>query len=294
MPWRELTVGFALQGVVVLALTCAGLPESLRYLDYRGSRDRALATLRWVRSLNGRADVDVEQWQSSEPEADAGVAPVFARSLLPTTCTMCLLAFFLNFSYYGSMYALPQVLPDVTLGVSMFASLLIASAVEIVGFFFAIALCRRVTRKASLLVYLVGVAVTTGVFLGALSLGSSMALVAVVVNMAVAAGRFFQSIGWAAAYVYISEVYPTSCRAFGASVAVATGRLGGILAPMAFEWLLSTTGRPTGFFTVVMAMAALIASLVQGLPVETKDRQLGDIGREAQSLRPAAQLAKSV
>lgn len=37
MPWRELTVGFALQGVVVLALTCAGLPESLRYLDYRGS-----------------------------------------------------------------------------------------------------------------------------------------------------------------------------------------------------------------------------------------------------------------
>lgn len=212
---------------------------------------------------------------------------------------MSLVAFFLNFAYYGSMYALPQVLPGLTLGMSVLASLLLTSTVETTGFIFAIALCRHVTRKASLLVYLLGVGATTAIFLGALHYGSSdggevSVSAAVVVNVAVAAGRFFQSVGWAVAYVYVSEVYPTSCRAFGASVAVAMGRLGGIIAPLAFEWLLDATASPSAFFTLVLALAALSAGLVQGLPMETKDRQLGEIGREAQLQNPMMQMAKVV
>lgn len=51
------------------------------------------------------------------------------------------------------------------------------------------------------------------------------------------------------------------------------GRLGGIIAPLAFEWLLDATASPSAFFTLVLALAALSAGLVQGLPMETKDRR---------------------
>jgi len=297
LAWRELTIGFATQGFAVFALSYFALPESLRYLDYRGSRERAVSTLRWMRSFNGRPEVDVDVWRSSEPEVGDGFAPVFSRSLLTTTLTMCFMTFFLNLSYYGVVYALPQVLPSMDSGGSPFATLMVVSIVEVLGFVVSIPLCHKVTRRCALLIYLIGVGLATAAFIAVdcllrsegFSASASPLTMLLLVRLPVSASRLFQSLGWTVVYVYVTEVYPTSCRAFGGSVAVAVGRFGGIMAPLFFEWLLVVTGRATGFFVVLLIMAMLNVLFVEMLPVETKDRQLGDISEEARSLKLPSQ-----
>ncbi|CAK0809168.1 unnamed protein product [Prorocentrum cordatum] len=95
------------------------------------------------------------------------------------------------------------------------------------------------------------------------------------------------SIGWVFVYVYSVEVLPTSCRAFGSAAAMAFGRLGSIASPLVFEALLEEIHRqalPVLRIAMVVLALANIVAVIQ-LPVETKDRQLGEISSEFECLQ---------
>lgn len=293
LDWRYLTRLAAAPGVLVLCVVYVGLPESLRYLDRKRGRQEVVATLERMRDQNGRSEVDVHSWESSEPSTDPGLAPLLTRPLFRTLMGISFSMFVLNYSYFGLVYALPLVLPKVELGISATANILLSTCVEMAGLLLATFLSRTLSRKAALLIYLGGMSACVSLLCACLALAPEAgeaimpyhSLAMTLSSAAVSGTKLCISIGWVFVYVYSVEVLPTSCRAFGSAAAMAFGRLGSIAAPLVFEALLERTGKPYQFFAAVVALAlANIAAVIQ-LPVETKDRQLGEISAEIECLQ---------
>jgi len=177
--------------------------------------------------------------------------------------------------------------------ISAAVNILLSTGVEVAGLGLATLLSRTLSRKAALLIYLCGMAGCISLLCACLACvpkadeaamdqqSAAMALSSV----AVCGAKLCVSIGWVFVYVYSVEVLPTSCRAFGSASAVAFGRLGSISSPLIFEALLELTGKPYQFFVAMVGLAFLNIFAVFQLPVETKDRQLGDISSEFQCLQ---------
>lgn len=296
LEWRYLTRLAAVPGFAAVYLTYTGLPESLRFLDRKRPRGEVVAALEWMRDLNGRGEVDVYDWTSTEPPTDAGLTPLLSRPLMVTLMGISCSTFVLNFSYFGMVYALPLVLPKVELGVSASVNILLSTGVEIVGLVLAVHLSKHLSRKAALFIYLGGMIFCVSLLCVCLqSAPQSEAeapawlhgVVTTLSSLAVSGTKLAVSIGWVFVYVYSVEVFPTSCRAFGSAAAVAVGRLGSISAPLVFEALLKVTGSPYSFFVAMVGMEVANVLAILQLPVETKDRQLGDISTETQCLQKA-------
>jgi len=295
LDWRYLTRLAAAPGVFVLYVVYVGMPESLRYLDRKRRHEEVVATLERMRDLNGRSEVDIHSWESSEPSTDAGLAPLLTRPLFRTLVGISCSTFVLNYSYFGLVYALPLVLPKVDLGISATINIFLSTCVEMAGLVLATFLSKTLSRKAALLIYLGGMSVCVSLLCSCLAFAPRADEVQAVMphhgvimtfsSAAVSGTKLCISIGWVFVYVYSVEVLPTSCRAFGSAAAMAFGRLGSIASPLVFEALLEFTGKPYQFFAamVVLALANIVA--VIQLPVETKDRQLGEISSEFECLQ---------
>jgi cyanate permease len=89
------------------------------------------------------------------------------------------------------------------------------------------------------------------------------------------------SIAYVLVYLYAVEVQATESRASSSGMALAVGRLGGVLAPVVYEVIPHTPG---SFVLVISVLAFVCAALALGLPIETKDRQLGEIAAETAPL----------
>lgn len=295
LDWRYLTRLAAAPGVLVLYLVYVGMPESLRYLDRKRRHQDVVAELERMRDLNGRSEVDVHSWESSEPSTDAGLAPLLTRPLFRTLMGISCSTFVLNYSYFGLVYALPLVLPKVELGISATVNILLSTCVEMAGLVLATFLSKTLSRKAALLIYLGGMSACVSLLCACLALAPGAdevqslmpyhSAIMTFSSAAVSGAKLCISIGWVFVYVYSVEVLPTSCRAFGSAAAMAFGRLGSIASPLVFEALLELTGKPYQFFAAMVALASANILAVIQLPVETKDRQLGEISTEIECLQ---------
>merc|ERR1711918_315146 len=84
--------------------------------------------------------------------------------------------------------------------------------------------------------------------------------------------RLALSVGFVLVYTYVSEVFPTAFRSSGCATAFAVGRLGSIAAPIAAE--------QGALWASTLALLAVNGFAVGLLPIETKDKALGDIAAE--------------
>jgi len=283
LDWRELTAYTSAPGLVILAMAVFFLPESPRFYAATGRREEAVKCLEKMREQNGRPDVAVNDWTFVETTRDdLGWSFIWHRSMRCTTVTLCLSTFVLNYTYYGGIYALPQVLPSLELGVSTAMNLLLACLIELFGYGLALMVGTHVSRVNAMVIYLSSIFVLSALFAvmlpqlpvsGTELTREHFAPLACAV-LSIYGQRLVIAIGWTVVYLYACEVYPTAVRASGAAFAIAFGRIGSILAPLSFEVAVDF------FWWSTTLLCAVNCVAVTTLPLLTKDRPLGDIANE--------------
>ncbi|CEM39223.1 unnamed protein product [Vitrella brassicaformis CCMP3155] len=296
LSWRHLIVMASIPALVVLPLAACFLTESPHYLAIKGRWDDVRRVLRRLAWLNGRRvdELDVH-WEDDGRPGDNGAegdipAPsrssfhvVFNDTYRYTTFVLCCVTFTCNMISYGLLYALPQVFVDIEkqTGIAPAYSLLRAELMSLLGnalSVFADVGPRRVTQAASLLLECIAMGLT------AAALVWDWATVAV---WAAAMGKFCTFLGLNITFLYSAEIYPTVCRSTGVSIAVSSGRIGGIIAPLLFEltvWVATFLpavdrydgGRYCVFFGVLGVAAFVSAALLMTLPYETRGARLQD------------------
>jgi len=283
LPWRGFTT-FTL-GVVVLCTIGAWffVVESPSYLCLRGRRDDAIEVLETLRSRNG-VQTDVNDWELRPTEEQSSVrswsyTALFTRSSIFTTLTLSICTFSLNYSGYGMMYALPIILRKSNLDIVPSTTMLLNLSFGLIGLAVSLPASALSHSRLSLLGgVLLARVVCCLLFLIGLWHDSNDTWVVALTLLGMFGKTMLDSIAYVLVYLYAVEVRATESRASSSGMALAVGRLGGVLAPVVFEILPNASST---FVLSICVLAVACAGLVLGLPIETKDRQLGEIAAES-------------
>jgi MFS transporter, putative metabolite:H+ symporter len=233
-----------------------GLPESVRFLELRGRVEEAEATVRRFERAGG---VDaVPSPPPAPPVTPPGPSALWAAGTRSRTAALWVVWFGINFSYYGAFIWLPTLLfNDGFSLVKSFGFTLVITLAQLPGYGVAAVLIERWGRRPTLATFLVGSAVSAGLFAGAD--GETAILVSGMLL------SFFNLGAWGALYAVTPEVYPTALRATGAGAAAGFGRLASIAAPLCVPPLLDGGGNGLVFGTFA-AFFTLAALATWGLP----------------------------
>lgn len=278
--WR---IGFFLGGIPALyaAFLRRNIPESPRYLVQKGSFQEADKIVREMEQQAGINTPKLRRIEKSEEEKATRIklADLWSQTYLRRTIVLWILWLGINFGYYGFVLWTPTLL--VGRGFSLvkgFEFTLIMSLAQLPGYYSAAYLIERIGRKAVLVIYLTGTALSAYLF----GQASSVALVLVFGCL-----LYFFSLGaWGAVYAYTPEVYPTKVRGSGAGWAAAVGRIGAIAAPYVVGLVYESNGKQTGFtyvFLMLTIVFALVAVVIALAGIETKGRTLDEINSDAET-----------
>ena len=258
--WRwALVVGVvpALYALVVRM----GLPESVRYLESKGRHEEAEAVVRAFEDSAGPGYRDDRDGLAADDAPGAGASVVetdkreslWSRRLRGRTAALWVVWFGINFSYYGAFIWLPSLLVARGFGmVRSFGFTLLITLAQLPGYAVAAWLIEVWGRRVTLSVFLVGSAISAGLF------GFADSEWQVVVTGC--ALSFFNLGAWGALYAIGPELYPTATRGSGTGAAASFGRLASILAPLLVP-LLMPSGQAVvfGVFASAFVIAAIAA-----------------------------------
>jgi len=205
--------------------------------------------------------------------SNATLSDLWSKAYFKRTLVLWILWIGINFGYYGFVLWTPTLL--VGKGFSLvrgFEFTLIISIAQLPGYYSAAYLIERIGRKAVLVSYLAGTALSAYLFGQATSAATVLAFGCLL---------YFFSLGaWGAVYAYTPEVYPTRIRGTGTGWAAAIGRIGAIAAPYIVGLVYETKGKQVGFtyvfimLTIVFAVVAVVVALGG---IETKGKTLDEI-----------------
>jgi len=267
--WRGAFLVGALPALYIAYLRGA-LPESPRFLASIGRTTEADAVVRRVEREGGGALISVSRVQAPAPPArKATLGDLFSGMLRRRTAMLWLLWLGIVFTYYGIFLYIPSVLAARGLSVVRSNEFFFLSTIaQIPGYFSAAWLVERWGRKPTLVLYLLGTAVSAFLF-GNAGTGTDAFIWVSLLS-------FFNLGAWAIVYTYSPELYPTSIRASGAGAAAAVGRIGGIAAPFVTPVLVGPLGQ-SGVFALFTALIVATALAVFILAEETRGRSLEEI-----------------
>ena len=264
-----------------------GMPESVRFLESRGKHAEAEEVVRRFEDSAGpefkpsarelregeREPATTKVSADSGARAAAGTEDrpesLWSRRFRGRTLALWVVWFGINFSYYGAFIWLPSLL--VAQGfdlVKSFEYTLIITLAQLPGYAAAAWLIEVWGRRLTLAVFLLGSAVSAGLF----GLADSPATV-IAAGMALS---FFNLGAWGALYAIGPELYPTATRASGTGQAAAFGRLASIVAPLLVPHLLDGGGQVLVF--AVFAAAFVVAAVAAFTLPELKGTALEDSG----------------
>lgn len=290
LNWRRLLVLGALPSLAFGLAAWPLLLESPKYLVAKGRFAEARAVLDAVARANGRGGalppaVDFEEAETPKAEQELGLGgrlrAVWGRRLGFTTFVVCFSTFTLNFLYYGTIYAFPQVLPSLRLQVTPGANLVLGALMEVPGFLLAVWVAGRTTRRTAIQLYLLSSLLTIGCFLHGTGMEASLAVTEEQHPWAVYAGflgmKAFVNIGFVVLYSYASEIYPTAARTTGTATCLAAGRIGAMACPLVYEALTDATNTFHHFFLTLGCLTICNAVLASFLTIETAGKHLSDV-----------------
>jgi len=299
LDWRWLILMGTVPSVLFLVTSYLFLMESPSYLALHGRVDEAEKELMDLRLSNGHGDGSVSFKPVPPGAAQASTIDrmriVLGPHLRFTTLVTCVSTVVMNFLFYGGLYAFPRVLPEIELAVSPAMNLMLGACMELPGYALGLAAGIYLTRKTSIMGYLAAVFVSTCVFGFAASAmlenkahgRETSRWIEVLLQMGLSVNKLFTSVGFLIVYLYSIEVYPTGVRATGTSVCVSVGRLGSILCPLVYEWLIDLTGGHLTFFWLMAGMCVLNLGLVALLNKETHGAALQDDLAEVEPIAKA-------
>lgn len=278
--WRWALVIGAVPALYALVVR-RGLPESVRFLEGAGRTEEAEHVVRRFEASAPRVDrsstpprsedVPVPQRTAGRGEGPVvvagGPAALWAPGLRRRTAATWTVWFFVNFAYYGAFVWLPSIL--VASGFSLVTSFrytLLITLAQLPGYALAAVLIEVWGRRATLATFLLGSALSAGVF--GFADDTTRILVAGMLL------SFFNLGAWGALYAVTPEIYPTALRGTGSGWAAGFGRIASIVAPLAVPTLLVAGGNEVTF--AVFAGAFLIAATAALALPELRGRALQD------------------
>ncbi|MDW8799839.1 MFS transporter [Clostridium sp. A1-XYC3] len=272
--WR---IGFFLGGVPALyaAYLRKSIPESPRYLEQKGrfqEADEIVSKMEQQAGIKNNQETFANQIEEKNTNRIT-LLDLWSKEYLRRTFVLWVLWLGINFGYYGFVLWTPTLL--VGKGFSLvrgFEFTLIMSIAQLPGYYSAAYLIERIGRKAVLVIYLVGTAISAYLF------GQAESVTTVLVFGCL---LYLFSLGaWGAVYAYTPEVYPTRVRGSGVGWAAAVGRIGAIAAPYIVGVVYETKGKEAGFnyvFVMLTIVFAVVAVVIALAAVETKGKALDEI-----------------
>ncbi|MPV49752.1 MFS transporter [Pseudactinotalea sp. HY160] len=262
------------------------LPESVHFLESRGRVDEAEAIVRqFEQSPPLRRSGEAGRGDSAEavpvataapttvpavpaePVEPAAAVPVSARQRLALlfsaehrrrTIGLWGVWFLVNFAYYGAFIWLPTLLIDRGISISQsFGYTLIITAAQLPGYAVAAWLIEAWGRRATLVTFLGGSAVSA--FLFALAAINAAPGTETLIVLSGCLLSFFALGAWGAVYAVGPEMYPTGIRGTGTGWAAGFGRIASIVAPLSVVWIQDAGGSWTTVF-IVFAFAYLLSA----------------------------------
>lgn len=232
-----------------------GMPESVRFLESRGRHEEAEEVVRSFEQSPKFISVSAGQAPTAPSvKADS----IWDSAVRSRTIALWVIWFCVNFAYYGAFIWIPSLLHSqgYTL-VKSFSFTLIITLAQLPGYAAAAFLIERWGRRRTLAVFLIGSAVSAGLF------GLSAAPWQVI-----AAGcllSFFNLGAWGALYAIGPELYPTAIRGAGTGAAAGFGRIASIISPLIVPPVLALAGS-VGLFCLFASAFALAAVAAFTLP----------------------------
>lgn len=267
LHWRMLLVAGAIPAAAFWLLSWRFLAESPAHLALRDPAE-ATKVLDDMRRANGREEASIE-FVAKPPLQELPVLQQLRRAfrgrLLWRTLLLCFICFSYNLTVYGAFFALPQLLPNMNVGMSPAAVLAVGALVEIPFDLLGVLLGGLVSRKAALGASFVFVAASLALFSSASAPGEG-ADAPFALRVGYYGLKGFPQVSSLILYVYASELYPVAVRATGTATVMGFGRLGAISSSLVYEWLLEGTGKPATFFVVAAWLTALSAIAILPLP----------------------------
>lgn len=298
LHWRALLIFNAIPSVIFGLLALAFLQQSPLYLACCGRYQESRVVLESMRRDNRAHAVSIDFKPHRVLCGGSGIPRqfrvVFGRELWVTSCIVMFSCFAWNLSYYGALYAFPQVMGEVEFGSSPAANLLLGAAVEIIGILLSVPCMLRLSRKLVMRVYLI----LTALGLFAFALGCSGVGGGLVAQGLLLFGyygeKFTCTLGVLVFYLYASEVYPTMARTTGTALCFAAGRVASMLSPLLYELMVEVFQRPELFFQFIAAINVVNLAIVSFLPFETFGKPLRDDVPEAKAAGYGAVLEVSL
>ena len=272
--WRGVLGLGALPALYVAYLRRA-LPESPRHLAEHGRTAEADAIVRRVEREGGGALITVARPVAPPRAAAARIGDLVTGRYARRTALLWILWSGLLLTYYGTFVLIPTLLVDRGLEADDGnRSFFISTLAQLPGYLTAAWLADRAGRRATLTLFLIGMAAATVGFGTVASAPAGSMTVPLL--LCAAALSFFALGAWGVAYVYAPELYPTALRATGAGAAVAIGRLGALAGPLVLLGIAATAGPGAAFIGAALVLI-LVAGAVFALAEETRGRSLEDL-----------------
>eukprot|EP00418_Pyrodinium_bahamense_P024067 CAMPEP_0179139924 /NCGR_PEP_ID=MMETSP0796-20121207/66962_1 /TAXON_ID=73915 /ORGANISM="Pyrodinium bahamense, Strain pbaha01" /LENGTH=493 /DNA_ID=CAMNT_0020839413 /DNA_START=1 /DNA_END=1482 /DNA_ORIENTATION=- len=288
LHWRALLVIGAIPSAVFGLLAFALLQQSPLYLVCHDRIEEARAVLECMQRDNGAHQVSIDFTSHGVLRGGKGtpyslghrLLVVFGRELRVTTLIAMFSFFSLNFSYFGALYAFPQIMVNVDFGSTPAGNLICGSLMEILGIIVAYPCVFWFPRKPTMRLYFF---LMTVAFL-AFGLGCSgrqgSSTTQVLLDLGFYGNNLFRMMGFIVWFVYSSEVYPTVTRATGTALCFASGRLAAIMSPILYELTLELFGKSEVFFHFAALANLVNLAMVGWLPFETFGKPLQEESTE--------------
>ncbi|MCS7369144.1 MAG: MFS transporter, partial [archaeon GBS-70-058] len=248
------------------------IPESLRYLQFKGEINTALNLLK-KHNLIPR-DVEFksvfEKYTAKSYRVSEALMKLWSKNYWKRTLMLWILWASLVYTYHGIFIWLPAIYVK-EFGFTVVKSIewtLIVTLAQIPGYYSAALMLDHVGRKPIEVLYLF--AAGFGSFMLSLSRDPTSILICSIII------SFFNLGAWSALYAYTPELYPTEIRGTGSGAAASIGRIAGIIAPTATPLIYAYWGLNAAFivFASIHFLGAL-ATLILGF--ETKGRILEEL-----------------
>lgn len=301
--WRYVTALAVSPALLILPFAVLLLCESPHYLVVCGKHDQALAVVRSMAAQNGQSQAVAQveasarmglagaevfrptsrsrllpQQGGAGDEACQGWIDVLIRSEFGTIIVGgCYICFVANFLFFGLTYAMPQVFRVMRSPFHPATQVLVVTSADIPACLLSSILIRSKAYghrdSLSALAIVLAMLLPTLIILelGDVGIVSAAIYASYLAKCAVTA--FFTI-----AYVYVTEIFPSAYRCTAASTCMAGGRIGSVLAPLAFE-LLTSGGESHIPFWLLCSLLCMIAVWVihRCLTFELKGEPLEDV-----------------
>ncbi|MCH6196762.1 MFS transporter [Corynebacterium mastitidis] len=234
-----------------------GLPESVRFLESKGRQREAEEIVASFEREAVLINAPTDPHLALTDEAGSKAMSIWAPELRRRTAALWVVWFCINLSYYGAFIWIPSLLVADGFGlVRSFQFTLIITLAQLPGYAVAAWLIEVWGRRTTLTVFLLGSALSAGLY-GFADSQATIILAGCLLS-------FFNLGAWGALYAISPELYPTAVRGAGTGAAAGFGRIASIIAPLIVPSIVAGWGSGVlfGLFGAAFALAAAAAWLL--------------------------------